>query len=61
MDPSCPTCNYTLSKHDGQKWTVLSAENGNFPRTFISDIQVDDANIVWVAAGDVGLIKITQN
>ncbi|GAA4433729.1 hypothetical protein GCM10023188_23660 [Pontibacter saemangeumensis] len=60
IDQSCPACNYTLYKYNGKKWTVLSSENGNFPRTFISDIKVDDSNTVWVAAGDVGLIKITQ-
>lgn len=60
IDQFCPTCNYTLSKFDGKKWTVLSSENGNFPRTFISDIKVDNSNTVWVAAGDIGLIKITQ-
>ena len=58
VDIFCATCNYALSKFDGEIWTIFSAENGNFPTTFISDIKIDEANTVWVAAGDVGLIKM---
>jgi ligand-binding sensor domain-containing protein len=56
----CSACEYALSKFNGQNWFVLSPKNGNFPRTFISDIKADKDNNVWVAAGDVGLIKVTQ-
>lgn len=49
---------YQILMFNGQDWFVLSDLDPTFPNSYIKDMVVDKDNFLWVASGDIGLIKI---
>lgn len=61
IDPNRPNSDYSISRYSDGKWTIISTNMKNFPRTYMPDITVDSSNNIWVAAPDAGgLIKLIE-
>jgi len=50
-----------LVQFDGSNWVIWDTENSAIPTNYLNSVVVDDANRIWIATEDAGLLVLERN